>query len=371
MGSCKYCGEDAGWLRGKHGACQRKHNEGWGRMVAIAAESARAASFDVEFLRERLRAVGDQAFVPADRVDAAIAAGWGDAVSASLADGVLTRQEESRLREFRDEFALRGEAIAKGEARLADAVRDRLALQAKETARGGKAGGSPEELSALLAESGLPLRDQRALLVGGFQAAVEEILEDRMLSVDEEGAILRYVSYFKFTQAEREANGSYHNLAKGAILREVVEGIVPTRMRSEGGTPFNLMKSEKLVWMIDDVDYYETRVRRIRQGTSHGLSIRVARGLYYRPGTFRSEAIEHEETIRADTGTLGITSKHVYFHGERKRFRVRYNKVVSFEPYSDGFGLMRDAQSAKPQGFRTGDGWFVYNLVVNLAQMHE
>ena len=30
---------------------------------------------------------------------------------------------------------------------------------------------------------------------------------------------------------------------------------------------------------------------------------------------------------------------------------------------------MRDAQTAKPQSFRTGDGWFAYNLEVNLAQM--
>ena len=40
-----------------------------------------------------------------------------------------------------------------------------------------------------------------------------------------------------------------------------------------------------------------------------------------------------------------------------------------FEPYDDGFGIMRDAQTAKPQSFRTGDGWFAFNLATNLAQM--
>ena len=30
---------------------------------------------------------------------------------------------------------------------------------------------------------------------------------------------------------------------------------------------------------------------------------------------------------------------------------------------------MRDAQTAKPQPFKTGDGWFACNLAVNLAQM--
>ena len=58
----------------------------------------------------------------------------------------------------------------------------------------------------------------------------------------------------------------------------------------------------------------------------------------------------------ADTGLLGLTTKHIYFAGRKKKFRVRYDRIVSFDPYDDGFGIMRDAQAAKPQTFRTGDG---------------
>ena len=55
--------------------------------------------------------------------------------------------------------------------------------------------------------------------------------------------------------------------------------------------------------------------------------------------------------------------------GKPEKFRVRYDRIVSFEPYEDGLGIMRDAQTAKPQTFVTGDGWSVYNLAVNLAQV--
>ena len=48
---------------------------------------------------------------------------------------------------------------------------------------------------------------------------------------------------------------------------------------------------------------------------------------------------------------------------------MRYDRIVDFEPYDDGFGIMKDDQTAKPQAFRTGDGWFAYNLAVNLAQI--
>ena len=47
----------------------------------------------------------------------------------------------------------------------------------------------------------------------------------------------------------------------------------------------------------------------------------------------------------------------------------KYDAIVVFDPYEDGFGIMRDAQTAKPQTFRTDDGWFAYNLAANLVQI--
>ena len=70
-----------------------------------------------------------------------------------------------------------------------------------------------------------------------------------------------------------------------------------------------------------------------------------------------------------DTSLLGFTTKHIYFSGPKKRFRVRYDKIADFEPYDDGFGIMRDDQIAKPRSFRTGRGCFAYNLALNLVQM--
>ena len=99
------------------------------------------------------------------------------------------------------------------------------------------------------------------------------------------------------------------------MIRDVTQGIIPQRQLASGHVPFNLMKSEQLVWVIQGVDYLETVVRREHRGASHGLSIRVARGLYYRPSTFRSRPIEWEETVHTGTGMLGLTTKHIYFAG--------------------------------------------------------
>ncbi len=70
-----------------------------------------------------------------------------------------------------------------------------------------------------------------------------------------------------------------------------------------------------------------------------------------------------------DHGLFVVTNKNVYFAGPHKSLRLPYSKIVSFQLFSDGMGLTRDAASAKPQVFVTNDGWFTYNLVTNLAKL--
>ena len=73
--------------------------------------------------------------------------------------------------------------------------------------------------------------------------------------------------------------------------------------------------------------------------------------------------------MHIDTGLLVVSGKNIYFQGPRKAFRVPFERIVSFKQFSDGFGLRRSAITANPQSFKTGDGWFVYNLVTNLARL--
>ena len=48
--------------------------------------------------------------------------------------------------------------------------------------------------------------------------------------------------------------------------------------------------------------------------------------------------------------------------GGRKKLQVRHNLIGESKPFCNGFGIMRDAQTAKHQSFQTGDGWFAYKL---------
>ena len=369
MGTCRYCNQSAGFLRKQHGQCRDLHTAGMNEMTQLAAQAAGTSGFNETALRTTLQAMANRARATEDDISQAIANGFSQGVNHAMQDGTLTAEEETNLRTFRDLMAdhhLPG--VITGSTTLDRAAADRITGLAKRAALD-HGGGTLQELDNTLRRTSMSNTHRRQLLVRAWEEAVEGVIEDGVVSLDEEAALSQYISHFDLTQEELDRNGAQTTLVQASVIRDVTQGIIPQRQTITGRVPFNLMKSETLVWVIQDVDYLETVVRRERRGTSHGVSIRVARGLYYSPRQFRSRPIEWEETVHQDTGLLGITTKHVYFAGARKKFRVRYDRIVSFDPYDDGFGIMREAQSAKPQTFRTGDGWFVYNLATNLAQL--
>ena len=370
MGTCRYCGQNAGFLQKQHGQCRDLHAAGMQEMTQLAAQAAGTSSFNETAIRSTLRAIADRARATPDEISGAIAAGWTQGVKHAMSDGILTQEEETNLRYFRDRMANQDlPSVITGSTTLDRASADRITAEARRVALGHGGGGTLQELENTLRRTSMSNTHRRQLLVRAWETAVEGAIEDGVISLDEENALSRYLDHFGLTTQDVNLNGAHTSVVQAAVIRDVTQGIVPQRQTITGRIPFNLMKSETLVWVIQGVDYLETVVRRERRGSSHGLSVRVARGVYYRPSTFRSRPIEWEETVHADTGLLGLTTKHIYFSGTRKKFRVRYDRIVSFDPYDDGFGIMRDAQTAKPQTFRTGDGWFPYNLAVNLSQM--
>lgn len=209
----------------------------------------------------------------------------------------------------------------------------------------------------------------KQLLIGGWTAAVDKFLDDGVLDPQEEHQLVMLQKQFSLTQTELDSTGAYSRVGKAAVLRDVMSGTLPQRVQVSGSIPFNLQKGEQIVWLFNNVRYLEDKVRREYVGGSGGVSVRVMKGIYYRVGAYSGHSISHTERMLVDTGMMAITNKNIYFGGSAKSFRVALSKIVSFEPYSDGVGIVRDAANAKAQVFATGDGWFTHNLLSNLAQM--
>lgn len=215
----------------------------------------------------------------------------------------------------------------------------------------------------------LSIAQRKPLLIRAWEKAVDGFLEDGVLDTEEEKRLVEFKDHFGFSQGDLNGNGALTKTAKAGVLRDVLDGKIPQRVSVDGSLPINFQKGESVVWVFPDSRYLEDKTRRQFVGGSQGVSIRVMKGVYYRVGAFKGKAIESTERVHVDTGLVVVTNKNIYFAGPRKSLRVPYPKIVSFEPFSDGIGIMRDATTAKPQIFVTGDGWFTYNLVTNLSQL--
>jgi hypothetical protein len=276
MGTCKYCGKPAGFLRKIHPECKQKNQAGWSQMIQLAQEAAQGKA-QLNTLSKSLTQIASQSYVPLTQVQEALVAGWAKAVDVFLDDNVLQDEEEAKLLEF--------------------------------------------------------------------------------------------MSVFQLNQLSLDQNGAYTKVVKAGVLRDIMKGNLPERLKGQESLPFNFQKGESLVWVFSGVEYLEDKVRREYVGQSAGVSVRVAKGLYLRSGSFHGRPIEYTVRLHVDTGRLAVTNKHIYFGGSKTSFRVPFQKIVSFESFSDGIGIMRDASNAKLQVFMTGDGWFSYNLLSNLARL--
>jgi hypothetical protein len=254
--------------------------------------------------------------------------------------------------------------------RINEKAKDEIVEQAKKAAAGQVDLGTFEG-AVKQAASAAYIDDSmlKSLLILGWEKASSVALEDNLLTSEEEKSLEAFIKAFNLDQDSLDINGAYSNIIKASIIREVLDGKIPAKVQSDIQLPFNLQKDELIVWIFRGVPYYEQRTRIRYEGGYSGVSIRIAKGLYYRTGGFRGNPVATTNMVKIDNGILGVTNKHVYFAGGIKSFRIPYAKVVSFAPYSDGIGIQKDGVTAKPQIFITNDGWFTYNLISNLAQL--
>lgn len=272
------------------------------------------------------------------------------------------RQQEAQRRRQEAEARRQAQQAAEMQARQAAAQAQADAVNA---AQGQLALDELHQRLTAAGQQGLTPQAHQEALIGGMNRALDNAFADHLLSDAEENALRAYME--RFVPHSLAKDQAVTKLNQGHILRLVCDGEVPD-INFNGRIPFNLQKAEKLIYIFNDVEYYERTTRTRRRGTSHGVSIRLAKGLYYSPRQFSSQTEEWQETVHRDTGQLGFTNKYIYFRGNETAFRRAYNKIVAIEPEYQGISYVPDLARAKPQIFKIGDTWFPYNLAVNLAQ---
>ena len=138
-------------------------------------------------------------------------------------------------------------------------------------------------------------------------------------------------------EAEIEACRSYEELAD----------------ETDPDCPIVTKRGEELLLIAHGARLTETRRGKTGyRGSSHGMSIRVAKGVYYRPSVHRGsiEPAPEQTTVidgRDGDGVFVVTNQRAVFRGNLHTREFRWDKLVSATPerFGDSYVLMMPVEN--------------------------
>lgn len=201
--------------------------------------------------------------------------------------------------------------------------------------------------------------------------ALERIIADYQdcgeVTDNDESHFCELTDHFNIQRTELYDQPFYQEFVKLLVINDLLKGEMPTRVKiPTESVMINLQKDEHVLWAFDNVKLSELTKKVTRVGTSSGWCGRVLKGLYFRKSYFRGETIVTQNMEYIAGGLAYITDKNIYFNAAERGMRIPYNKIVSYIPYEDGLGILRDGVTAKPICLKGIDGWFAYNFVKNI-----
>ena len=111
-----------------------------------------------------------------------------------------------------------------------------------------------KEIDQISSESKIDYYERNRHLLQVWEVLVERVLDDGILTEEEEHRLATFRNELQLDQEALDRKGSYTRVVQSAVLRDIVNGIIPNSITITGGIPFNITKNEKLVWLFNNVN---------------------------------------------------------------------------------------------------------------------
>jgi hypothetical protein len=226
------------------------------------------------------------------------------------------------------------------------------------------------DLTVEIAQSHFVNEEQlRALAIKGLSQLIDLALEDAIITEIESARIAHLAHSFGIQGNDPFFEASARRLKKAEVLRDIEARRRPTGVHFEGVNGVNLERGEMPIWLFNDVTHFRTKTQTRYRGGSHGVSLRIVSGVYYRVGSSKGERIQTRYLAEEGRGSLIIGSRALYFLSGGSVSKIPIRKIAAVQAFDDGIQITRDTQNALPQIFRLDDPWFAANLVLRLNQV--
>jgi hypothetical protein len=215
-----------------------------------------------------------------------------------------------------------------------------------------------------------PEENFRRLIDMMLTKVANQFLEDSIISEAEEGVISALLSSWGTIASAPVKSQVLTRVSKALTLGDLANGMFPNRFDGSG-MPIILRKGETWVWGFSSVKYHMFKKNRQFVSGSRGVSVRVAKGVYFRAGASRGRTIVTDDLVHEDTGVFAITNQALHFKGNSASFRLPFDKLQSVQPYADCVEVSDTKQTSKPFYFDVDDPVFAANTIMNLIDLHH
>lgn len=363
MATCRYCGRSAGLFASTHKECEAKHAAGVEELRRLLARYCRqqATAAEVRQTTARLRRenylaaddIAAEAGATIDEYTATIQRPFAVQVMATAAQLVSAFGEPYGVIDSTGAITRLAQKVVKGH--IADYFTGKQDIAATRAAIG--------QVTSVLPVGDEALQEALYYMLG---KAADNYLKDGLITPQEEQRVSTYTAAFGIQVAQLPAayrSGNIARLSQSTLLANLQRGVLPQRNQF---APVMLGKGETILWQYSDVKLLEEKVQREYHSNRGGVSIRIAKGIYYRPSTGRMKPVEHSYMNQEGIGDLYITNKHLIFNSPTRGVKIPYSKIIGITPYSDGLEVNRDGNAKRIilQGF---DSWFIVNVMSMVA----
>lgn len=366
MGTCKYCGQSAGFFSRSHKGCEEKHEQGLAGLTGMLKKYFQGA-ITASRMGQNIRQNKAPYFLSDDDI-------------ANIASNVVVDYTATLNRPFSPQvLTIISDFIQNIEISYA-----KLNSTGAMDALGKKlmhgylidffANGTPittASNNALSVTRICPLNyeQKNEVYLSVLNKAASKFMQNGYITDGEEQQINTYTSHLGFSLNNLPAYNYSPDLEKigqAIILKDIEKGILPQKPIS---VPVLLGRGECALWVYSNVKMLQEKIQREYRGRTGGFTFTICKGVRYRTGQFRGHPVENSYMDVVGTGSLVVTNKHIYFHCPTASVKVPYSKLIGVEPYSDGIELHKDEAKPKRIVFQGFDSWFIMNVLSHIDNM--
>lgn len=215
------------------------------------------------------------------------------------------------------------------------------------------------------ASNHLELTDEhiKKIICGSVGRVAMNDMDNGVFSEERERQILSLFQQYKI-QSNDISKTIMRVLAQGKVLRDLLN-CNKSQSFSSDGLPFNFQKTEMLIWAWANMQIATPKTTSKVVGKSLGFSIRIMKGIYIRPGAFEGQRVSETSIVPIGYGVVAITSKNLYYTVKNQTKRIKHEKIVSIEPYSDAICVSTDNMRDNTFYFYSDEPEFFANILQN------